>query len=90
MECCWEVAWPPSKKPWPSRFCISLPLNWTYLHYDPVCCKVSARDLQLLTGHSDGTVDEDYIHKENRPMSLLKEGIELLKYLPVVQALSKR
>lgn len=47
----------------------------------------SRETVQLLAGHSDGTVHEDYVHKERLPVSLLKDGIELLRYDEVVTSL---
>lgn len=50
--------------------------------------KCPRETVQILTGHSDGTVHEQYVHRENLPLSLLKEGIERLQYADVVKTLS--
>jgi len=43
----------------------------------------------LLVGHVEGNVHEGYVHKEALPMSLLKDGLERLRYDEAVQALEK-
>ena len=45
--------------------------------------------LELIAGHSAGNVHEQYIHKETLPMSLLKDGLERLRYDDVVDALQR-
>lgn len=44
---------------------------------------------ELLDGHRDGSVHEGYAHLDKLLMSLLKEGIEPLRYRDVVKALEK-
>lgn len=51
--------------------------------------KCPRETVQMLTGHSDGTVHEDYVHRERLPMSLLREGIELLRFDAVLTVLNK-
>ena len=49
--------------------------------------KCPRETIQLIVGHSDGTVHEEYVHKDTLPLSLLRDGLERLKYEEVVQTL---
>jgi integrase len=51
--------------------------------------KCPRETIDLLDGHKDGSVHERYAHLDQLPMSLLKEGIELLRYDEVVKVLTK-
>ena len=43
--------------------------------------------VELIAGHSAGNVHEQYIHKDTLPLSLLKDGLEKLRYDEVVSRL---
>jgi integrase len=43
--------------------------------------------VELLVGHSAGNVHETYVHKDTLPLSLLRDGLEKLRYDEVVKTL---
>ena len=45
--------------------------------------------VELLAGHSAGNVHESYIHKDTLPLSLLRDGLEKLRYEEIEAQLRK-
>jgi integrase len=51
---------------------------------------VQTNNVEMLAGHASNTVNgSTYTHRENIPLSLLRDGLERLVYLEVVAALTK-
>jgi integrase len=52
---------------------------------------VQTNQVEMLAGHASNTVNGSvYTHRENIPLSLLREGLERLTYPDVVKALALR